>query len=93
MSKEAGITQLKALDRAEGIYVGSTMIDNEARKILEQRLKSRHIDAPYGITHLAESMMDQAFEFYKRNFGKEGGLMDFCAPIPTRDSQWVTLKQ
>lgn len=91
--KEYGNTQLKALGTAEGITVGSTMIDNEARKLIEQKLKSRQVYDPHGITRLAESMMDKSFEFYKCNFGEDGGSMDYFPSFPGRDGQFATLKQ
>lgn len=68
------------------------MIDKEARKMVEQKLKNRQVYAPRSISRLAESMMDKSFEHYKCNFGDDG-LMDYYVPVPGRDGQFVTLKQ
>lgn len=91
--KEHGTTQLLALDRAEGITVGSTMIDAEVRKLVEQKLRNMHVYAAHGLTRSAELMMEKSgFEFYKCNFGEDASLMDFCMAIPGREGHWVKLR-
>lgn len=91
--KQAEITRVMSLDKAEGINVGATLIDAEARKIIEQKLKEMHVYSQQGPTRLAETMMERSdFEYYKCNFGEDYRLMDFKMEIPGRMNQWVTLK-
>lgn len=91
--KQAEITRVMSLDKAEGINIGATMIDTQARTIIEQKLKELHVWSQHGPTYLAETMMERSdFEYYKCNFGEDYRLMDFKMEIPGRMNQWITLQ-
>src|SRR5436853_6723287 len=84
-------THLKALNKAEGVNVGSTLIDGHARNVIKDRLRALNINGDEQVLHwMAEDMMEGSdFEIFKCAFDGNEMQMDLHIPVPvdgaTRD--------
>ena len=72
-----------ALDKAEGINIGSVRIDEQVRDVIEHKLRALRIRANDDLRWLAEDMMDYSgFERYKCNFDGGDIPIDHYLKIP-----------
>lgn len=77
-------THLKALNKAEGINVGSALIDGHARNIIKDRLRVLNVNGgEEALYWMAEDMMEGSdFEIFKCAFDGNDMQMDFSMPVP-----------
>jgi hypothetical protein len=77
-------THLKALNKAEGINVGSALIDGHARRIIKDRLRALSVNGDEEALHwMAEDMMEGSdFEIFKCAFDGNEIQMDLYIPVP-----------
>lgn len=77
-------THLKALNKAEGVNVGSALIDGHARKVIKDRLRALNFNMDEQALHwMAEDMMEGSdFEIFKCAFDGNEMQMDFSIPVP-----------
>lgn len=84
---------MRSLDKAEGINIGSVLIDTEVRNIVEKRLAALHIRTELGLKWLAEKMMDDSdFALFKSDFGNSDSFMKFYMDVPGKGRQQVVLE-
>lgn len=84
---------MQSLDKAEGINIGSVMIDTEVRNIVEKRLRALHIRSEPGLKWLAEKIMeDSGFDLFKSDFGNSDGNMNFYMDVPGKAKHHVQLE-
>jgi len=76
-------THLRALYKAEGVNVGSTLIDWQAKKMVKDRLRALNVNGDDAfMNRMADDMMnDSGFEAFKRAFGDEME-MDIYMSVP-----------
>jgi hypothetical protein len=77
-------THLKALNKAEGVNVGSTLIDGHARNVIKDRLRALNVSRNEEALHwMAEDMMEGSdFEIFKCAFDGNETQMDLYIPVP-----------
>jgi hypothetical protein len=77
-------THLKALNKAEGINVGSVLIDQLVKKVVRDRLRTLNVNGDENtLRWMAEDMMeDSYFETFKRAFDGNEMQLDLHMPVP-----------
>lgn len=84
-TRNAERTHLKALNKAEGVNVGSVLIDGKARKVVKDRLRALNVNGDESALHwMAEDMMeeDSCFETFKRAFDGNEMQLDLHMSVP-----------
>jgi hypothetical protein len=77
-------THLKARNKAEGVNVGSALIDGHARNVVKDRLRALNINRDEEALHwMAEDMMEGSnFEIFKCAFDGNEMQMDLYLEVP-----------
>ena len=77
-------THLKALNKAEGVNVGSALIDGHARRVVKDRLRALRVNEDEdGLYWMAEDMMENSnFEIFKCAFDGNEMQLDLYLEVP-----------
>jgi hypothetical protein len=77
-------THLKALNKAEGVNAGSTLIDGHARNLIKDRLRALNVNGDEEALHwMTEEMMEGSdFEIVKCAFDGNEMQLDLHIPVP-----------
>lgn len=75
---------MKALSKAEGINVGSVLIDGLVKQVVKDRLRTLNVNGDENtLRWMAEDMMEAAyFETFKRAFDGNEMHLDLHMPVP-----------
>jgi hypothetical protein len=87
------VTRLRALDKAEGVNIGSVLIDTAAKRIISRRLQAMGIQTDTDLLWMAEEMMDDSgFEIFKCNYDGRDMYMDQHMDVPGYPGREVVMK-
>jgi hypothetical protein len=86
------VTRLRALDKAEGVNIGSVLIDTAAKRFISRKLQAMGIQTDTDPLWVAEEMMDDSgFEIFKCNYDGHRE-MDHHMDVPGYPGREVIMK-